>query len=63
MIKVGKKGNKKKQKKKEVISEEAFQLDFAVINKLSFLKISPPLALEDLDTKIKDLTERMNSYI
>lgn len=35
--------------------EEAFNIDFAIINKFAFLKISPPLGPTDLDSKISEL--------
>jgi len=46
------KKNKGKKPKKDVIVEEAFSIDFTVINKFGFLKVSPPLGPTDLDHKI-----------
>ena len=33
------------------------------MSKFSFLKISPPLVVSELDAKIKDLKERKEKYI
>ena len=64
MIQIGggkkKKGNQKKQK--DVVVEEVFQLDFSVINKLSQLKISPPLGPDDLEAKQKELGTLMVKF-
>jgi len=57
MIKVGggSKKNKGKKKNKDVVVEEAFNLDFIMINKFALLKVSPPLGPGDLDSKIEIL--------
>ena len=55
MVKVGgkKKGGKKpKAKNTNVQVEEAFNIDFAIINKFGFLKVSPPMGPTDLETKV-----------
>lgn len=46
MLKVGggKKNKGKKMKQKESVTEEAFNIDFAIINKFGFLKVSPPMS-------------------
>ena len=64
MIQIG--GGKKKKhhqkKQKDVVVEDVFTLDFAVINKLGQLKISPPLGPDDLEAKQKELGELMVKY-
>jgi len=65
MIKVGgkKKGKKeKKSKAKDFEMEEAFKIDITAINKFGFLKISPPLNKESLDSKLTELTEKKEDY-
>ena len=55
MIVVGGKKKKQNKKKKDVVVENVFSIDIAVINKFGFLKISPPLGPNDLDSKITEL--------
>ncbi len=65
MIRVGgkKKGKtQKKPKAKDFEVEEAFKIDITVINKFGFLKVSPPLDKDSLDSKIKELTEKRVKY-
>ena len=59
LMQIGGKKKKQPKKQKEVTVEEPFQLDFSTINKLATLKISPPLAPEDLDNKIKEIKAKM----
>jgi len=66
MIKVGrgKKAPKAKRAKGNNFEvEEAFKIDITVINKFGFLKVSPPLNKESLDSKIKELSEKKEEYI
>jgi len=56
----GKKGKKSNIKSKVV--SKSFNIDFAVINKFGLVKVSPPIAAEDLDHKISELTERKNLF-
>jgi hypothetical protein len=58
----GKKKNKGKKAKKESLVEEAFNIDFSVINKFAFLKVNVPLGPEELDNKIKELSEKREKY-
>ena len=59
----GKKGAKKQKKKeKQFEIEVPFNIDITMINKFGFLKISPPLNKESLDTKIKELEEKRVKY-
>ena len=54
----GKKGAKKQKKKeKQFEIEVPFNIDITMINKFGFLKISPPLNKESLDTKDKGAGE------
>lgn len=65
MVRVGgkKKGKaQKKPKAKDFEVEEAFKIDITVINKFGFLKVSPPLDKDSLDSKIKELTEKRVKY-
>lgn len=65
MIKVGggKKGKgSKKNKQKDVVVEEAFNIDFAIINKFGFLKVSPPMGPSDLDSKIDELRKKKEDF-
>lgn len=62
MMQFGGKKKKQQRKQKDVVVEEAFKIDFTVINKLSFLKISPPLGPTDLDAKVKELEKRREEY-
>lgn len=63
MLKVGGK-NKGKGPRKVKASEveEAFKIDILAINKFGFLKVSPPLNKESLDSKIQELTEKLAKY-
>jgi hypothetical protein len=64
MIQIGgKKKGKGKKVKKDTQVEEAFNIDFSVINKFAFLKVNVPLGPEDLDDKIKELSEKREKYI
>lgn len=58
----GKKKNKAKKVKKDVQVEEAFNIDVSVINKFAFLKANPPVSPDDLDEKIKELSEKREKY-
>lgn len=64
MIQVGrqKKGKKPKKEKQNVIVQDVFDIDISVIHKFGFLKVSPPLSGEDLDVKIKEVTELKKKY-
>lgn len=63
MLKVGgKKKGKGPKKVKASETEEAFKIDILAINKFGFLKVSPPLDKESLDTKIQELTEKLAKY-
>jgi len=65
LIKVGGKNKAKKEKKpkaKEFEVEEAFKIDITVINKFGFLKVSPPLDKESLDSKSKELSEKKKVF-
>jgi len=57
----GKKGKKPKAQKTE--AKATFNIDFAVINKFGLVAVSPPISPEDLDAKIKELTERQKTYL
>lgn len=57
-----KKGGKKPKAAKETEANEEFQIDITLINKFGFLKISPPLNKESLDSKINELTEKRAVY-
>lgn len=65
MIMIGGGGKKKKGKKpkKDVIVTEVFNLDISVIGKFSFLKVSPPLGLNDLDSKIDELKTLRDKFV
>jgi hypothetical protein len=65
MVVVGgkKKGGKKPKKEKDVVTVEVFNIDFTVINKFAFLKVSPPLAPIELDAKINELTKKREVYL
>lgn len=54
-----KKGGKGQKKAKAQDVEEAFNIDINAINKFGFLKVSPPLDKDSLDTKIKELSEKL----
>lgn len=54
------KGPRKAKQASEV--EEAFKIDITVINKFGFLKVSPPLDKDNLESKIKELSEKMTNY-
>jgi len=43
--------------------EEAFSIDVTVINKFAFLKASPPVGADDLEEKVKELTEKRDKYV
>lgn len=58
----GKKKGKAPKKVKAADMEEAFKIDILAINKFGFLKVSPPLDKESLDTKIQELTDKMAKY-
>lgn len=64
MMQVGgkKKGKGQKKAKAAFEVEEAFKIDITAINKFGFLKVSPPLDKESLDSKIKELTEKMENF-
>ena len=57
----GKKG-KKQNKPKQSEGPKSFNIDFAVINKFGLVQVSPPLAPEDLDHKIEELTEKQKIF-
>mmetsp|Transcript_11214 Transcript_11214/g.11278 ORF Transcript_11214/g.11278 Transcript_11214/m.11278 type:complete len:266 (-) Transcript_11214:108-905(-) len=65
MMIIGGKGKKKggKKQKHNVVVTEVFNLDIQVINKFSFLKVSPPLDPSELEEKIKELKEAREKYI
>ena len=58
----GKKKGKAPKKVKASDVEEAFKIDILAINKFGFLKVSPPLDKESLETKIQELTEKLAKY-
>lgn len=57
----GKKGRKQRQPKAE--GAEGLNIDFAVINKFGLVGVSPPIAAEDLDAKIEELTNKQRGYV
>ena len=66
LIKVGgkKKGKKdKKTKPKDFDIEDPFEIDIALIHEFGFLKVSPPLNKESLDTKITELEGKLSHYV
>jgi hypothetical protein len=46
-----------------VVVLEVFNIDISFINKFGFLKISPPLGKDDLEAKIKEISEKRDYYI
>ena len=56
----GKKKGKggKKNKPKDTVVEEAFNIDIAVITKFSLVNVSPPMGPTDLDKKIDELSKK-----
>lgn len=66
MIQIGgkKKGKKdKKEKAKLYETEDPFKIDIALIQEFGFLKVSPPLNKETLDSKITELEGKLANYI
>ena len=59
----GKKGKKPKAQNKQSDQPKAFQLEFTMTNKFGAVQVSPPTAPEHLDTKINELTLKMNIFI
>mmetsp|Transcript_35906 Transcript_35906/g.48629 ORF Transcript_35906/g.48629 Transcript_35906/m.48629 type:complete len:165 (+) Transcript_35906:1489-1983(+) len=58
----GKKRKGKKPKAKD-IAEDVFNIDIVVVQKFGFLKVSPPIAPEDLEDKIKELNDKKHHYL
>jgi len=58
----GKKRKGKKPKAKDV-AEDVFNIDIVVVQKFGFLKVSPPIAPEDLEDKIKELNDKKKFYL
>lgn len=57
----GKKG-KKQTKQPKAETSKTFNIDFAVINKFGLVQVSPPLSPEDLDDKLKELTDTQKRF-
>lgn len=57
-------GKKKKggKKHKETSAKEQFSIDIGAVSKFSYLKVSPPLGLNDLENKVKELKDRQDKY-
>ncbi len=64
MLQIGGKKKKggKKPKNQNVIVQEVFNIDFEVISNFGFLKISPPMSVDDLDAKIKEVLEKRDKF-
>jgi len=56
----GKKGRKQRKEKAEAV--EGLNIDFAVVGKFGKVGVSPPLAVEDLDSKIAELETKHRKY-
>lgn len=66
MIQIGgkKKGKGgKKNKPKDTVVEEAFNIDIAIITKFSLVNVSPPMGPTDLDKKIEELAKKRAAYL
>ncbi len=54
----GRKKNKKRERKTEEHAEEdIFTFDFEIINRFSYLKVSPPTQVDKIEDKIVELTK------
>mmetsp|Transcript_8493 Transcript_8493/g.6035 ORF Transcript_8493/g.6035 Transcript_8493/m.6035 type:complete len:90 (+) Transcript_8493:1425-1694(+) len=60
MMSIGTGGKKRKGKKPKAkdVTEDVFNIDVMIVQKFGFLKVSPPIAPEDLEEKIKELNEK-----
>lgn len=65
MMQVGQQGKKRKGKKPKAkdVAEDVFNIDIVVVQKFGFLKVSPPIAPEDLEDKIKELNDKKKYYL
>lgn len=58
----GKKGKGKKQNQNPTnVNENAFSIEFVMIGKFGNVGVSPPISADDLDPKIEELKQRMQS--
>lgn len=64
LMQIGQQGKKRKGKKPKAkdVAEDVFNIDIVVVQKFGFLKVSPPIAPEDLEDKIKELNEKKEYY-
>lgn len=59
----GKKKVKKEKKVKDFDIEDPFKIDIALIHEFGFLKVSPPLNKESLETKLTELEGKLSNYV
>lgn len=64
MMSIGTGGKKRKGKKPKAkdVSEDVFHIDVMIVQKFGFLKVSPPIAPEDLEEKVKELNDKQKYY-
>ena len=55
MVQIGGKKKKGKKQKNVIEVEDAFNIDFVVVQKFSRVSVNPPVVPEDLDDRIKEV--------
>jgi hypothetical protein len=62
VVEGGYKGKKGKKNLKKNEKSETFNIDIAVIRMLGIVGVSPPIAPNDIDQKIEELTKKQKSF-
>ena len=62
MVQVGGKKKKGKKQKNIIEVEDAFNIDFVVVQKFSRVSVNPPVVPEDLDDRIKEVQKKKQWY-
>ena len=58
MVQIGGKKKKGKKQKNVIEVEDAFNIDFVVVQKFSRVNVNPPVVPEDLDDRIKEVQKK-----
>lgn len=62
MVQIGGKKKKGKKQKNVIEVEDAFNIDFVVVQKFSRVNVNPPVVPEDLDDRIKEVQKKKQWY-
>ena len=62
MVQIGGKKKKGKKQKNVIEVEDAFNIDFVVVQKFSRVSVNPPVVPEDLDDRIKEVQKKKQWY-